>query len=82
MFDENKVPLGQRYDFSCGAQTRLSTGRLSERSQKARLPTGGVWSLGRGRASMRPTQLPCPLRSILGYAPMGGGREVSDESIG
>ncbi len=83
MFDENNVPVGQRYDFFMRCCQRLRYGKSEcfllwvgrkprdvavdgsplGRSQKvtsARLPIGGVWSLGRGRASMRASSVALP----------------------
>ncbi len=82
MFDENNVPVGQRYDFFMRCCQRLRYGKsecfllwverqprvaaIAEsplaRSQKvtsARLPIC-VWSLGRGRASMRASSVALP----------------------
>ncbi len=88
MFDENDIPVGQRYDFFMRCCQRLRYGKSEcfrlwvdgkpraaaidglplGRSQKltsTRFPIC-VWSLGRGRASIEPAQLPCPLRTSWG----------------
>ncbi len=67
MFDENNVPVGQRYDFFMHCCQRLLYGK----SDCLRL-----WVERNGAPPSGPAQSPRPLRSILGCPRGGGGWEA------